>query len=240
MPYRAGETRRDRAAAVGADGPAGQLLYVVDDAVLDTLIRAVLGPPGSRGVGYVQVISIIEIAIQPRLIVVKIVTMTAGAFLNAHGLGLLAPASGRILTWTLVRMLDTLLGPDRRSSRLQWLLGWLEISLYARDGRLGSSPGFRSKLADWLNRLWKGTPRRRPHPQPRPPKDERPPPAAASPLHRSPPLTLRRPHPAASAAASTASTPTSTVSASAASIPATEDGRGARQRFRAGVAVPGG
>jgi hypothetical protein len=164
--------------AVAGDGAAGQFLYVIDDAVLDTLIRAVLGPPGARGVGYVQVISIIEITIQPRLIVVKVVTMTAGAFLNAHGLGLLAPASGRILTWILVRMLDTLLGPGRRFSRLQWLLGWLEISLYARDGRLGSSPGFRSKLAHWLNRLWNGT-RRRPDPTGPPAED----------IHTEPPFT---------------------------------------------------
>ena len=190
MHYRAGERAETAPVAVVGDGPAGQFLYVVDDAVLDTLIRAVLGPPGARGVDYVQMISIIEIGIQPRLIVVKIVTMTAGAFLNAHGLGLLAPASGWILTWILVRMLDTLLGPRRRSSRLQWLLGWLEITLYARDGRLDSSPVFRSKLADWLNRLWKGTPRRRPHPKPRPPEDEGPPP-----LHPRHPRRPRRPHP---------------------------------------------
>ena len=155
-----------------SDQPGGQVLYVVDEAVLDTLIRLVLGPLGSRGVDYDQMITIIKIVIEPRLIVVKVVTLAAGVFLNAHGLGLLAPATGRILTRILVQMLDVLLGPSQRFNFLQWLLGWLEIILYGKDGRLASSPIFRSKLADWLNWLGNG----KPHPprrNPRSPNDDR-------------------------------------------------------------------
>ena len=93
--------------------------------------------------------------------------MAAGAALHAHGLGVLAPTSARILTRILVRMLNVLLGQSERFARVQWLLGWLEVFLYARADHLFDSPTFRSKLADWLNHLWNGTPRSRSRPSDR-------------------------------------------------------------------------
>ena len=115
-----------------AEHRTSQVIYVIDRAVIETLLNAVLAPLGGHGPNYDELISIIKIVIQPRMLVVKIVTMTAGTFLKAHGLGLLGPASGRILTRILVAMLDYLLGDGRRRSRLAWFLNWIEIILYAR------------------------------------------------------------------------------------------------------------
>ncbi len=147
---------RRRNAGVPAEHRTSKVIFAVDSAVIETLLSAFLGSPGSQGLDYDQLISVAKIVIQPRMLVVKVVTMTTGAFLKAHGLGLLAPASGRILTRMLVPMLDLLLGPGR-GNRLQWFLGWSEIVLYARDDRLADSPVFRSKLADWMSRGWNGT-----------------------------------------------------------------------------------
>ena len=142
-----------------AEHPTSQVIYVIDTAVIDTLLNAALGPLGGHGPNYDELISIIKIVIQPRMLVVKIVTMTAGTFLRAHGLGLLAPASGRILTRILVAMLDYLLGDSRRDSRLVWFLKWIEIILYAQGHRLQDSPEFRSNLVAWITWLWGGEPR---------------------------------------------------------------------------------
>ena len=148
---------RGRNARGPAEHRTSKVIFAVDSAVIDTLLNALLGPSGSRELGYDQLISLVKIVIQPRMLVVKVVTMTTGAFLKAHGLGLLAPASGRILTRTLVPMLNLLLGPGRRCNRLQWFLNWSEIALYAKDDRLADSPILRSKLADWTRWAWNRT-----------------------------------------------------------------------------------
>ncbi len=141
--------------------PVGQVIYLIDGAVLDTLINIALGLIGPGDAGYAKDIQMVQIIVQPRLIIVRAITMTASAILKAHGLGILAPGVARILTRVLVWMLNALLGQNDRFARLQWLLGWLEVILYGRAGHLPDSPTFRGKLADWLNWLWHGRPRTR-------------------------------------------------------------------------------
>ena len=83
---------RRRNAGEPADHRTSKVIFAVDSAVIETLLNALLGSPGSHGLDYDQLISVAKIVIQPRMLVVKVVTMTTGAFLKAHGLGLLAPA----------------------------------------------------------------------------------------------------------------------------------------------------
>jgi hypothetical protein len=195
--------------APGTDGEDSQVVYLVDGAVFDELIYMILGPAGPQG-AYARYIEVIKIVIEPRLIVIKMVTMSAGAILHAHGLGVLAPATGRILTRVMVRMLTSILGPGRLS-RVESLLDWVNMIAAARAGQLSDSATFRAKLSDLLNRLWNGTRHpRRPRPSyPRPdapgdarpagPPPKKPPPGGSPPTGGSPGPTPPSPPPAPTA-----------------------------------------
>ena len=84
------------------------------------------------------------------MLVIKSVTLTVGAILNAHGLGVLAPAFGRITTKILVPTLNLLLGPDCRHDKLMKSLDLLDFGLYAANGRPTDFPTFRHNLSDWV------------------------------------------------------------------------------------------
>src|SRR6266536_1997617 len=96
----------------------GETVFAVDNYVLDTLFAALLEPVNPHGPDFNLTISVIKIVIQPRLLVVKALTLPMGAFLKAHGLGLLAPACGRAITRVLVPALDSLLGPSQDCGKL--------------------------------------------------------------------------------------------------------------------------
>jgi hypothetical protein len=133
----------------GASDPdRSQTVIFLDAAILDTLIAVLL--PGSHGVNYSDGISAIKISIRPRMLVIKSVTLTVGAVLNAHGLGVLAPAIGRITTKILVPTLNLLLGPDCRHDKLMKLLDLADVGLYTANGRPADSPAFRRNLSDWV------------------------------------------------------------------------------------------
>jgi len=133
----------------------GETVFAVDNYVLDTLFAALLEPVNPHGPDFNLTISVIKIVIQPRLLVVKALTLPMGAFLKAHGLGLLAPACGRAITRVLVPALDSLLGPSQDCGKLMQILDGAEITLYAQDGRLADSPVFRRRLADWTATITK-------------------------------------------------------------------------------------
>ena len=141
---RAGDAQTDNASDPGRN----QTVILLDAAVLDTLIAVLL--PSSHGVNYNDPISVIKISIQPRMLVIKSVTLTVGAILNAHGLGVLAPAFGRITTKILVPTLNLLLGPDCRHDKLMKSLDLLDFGLYAANGRPTDSPTFRRNLSNWV------------------------------------------------------------------------------------------
>jgi hypothetical protein len=142
-PADAGDARTD------ASGPGrSQTVILLDAAILDTLTAILL--PGTHGVNYGDAIGAIKISIRPRMLVIKSVNLTVGAILNAHGLGVLAPAFGRITTKILVPTLNLLLGPDCRHDKLIKSLDLLDVGLYAANGRLTDSPTFRSNLSDWV------------------------------------------------------------------------------------------
>lgn len=185
IPGRGGQ--QDTApSAPSAEGEVGQVVYLVDGAVFDELIYLVLGPAGPQG-AYARYIEVIKIVIEPRLIVIKVVTMSAGLILHAHGLGALAPAAGRILTRITSGMLTAILGPGR-FRRAESLLDWINMIAAARAGQLSDSATFRTKLSDLLNRRWNGTPRSRSgtsYPRPDAPVDDAP--AAGPPPNSDPP-----------------------------------------------------
>ena len=142
--HQAGDARTDDA----ADPGRSQTVILLDAAILDTLIAALL--PGSHGVNYSYAISAIKISIRPRMLVIKSVNLTVGAILNAHGLGILAPAIARITTKILVPTLNLLLGPDCRHDKLMKRLDLLDVGLYTANGWPTDSPTFRSNLSDWV------------------------------------------------------------------------------------------
>ena len=82
------------------------------------------------------------------MLVIKSVTLTVGAILNAHGLGVLAPAFGRITTKILVPTLNLLLGPDCRHDKLMKSLDLLDCG--TPNGRPTDFPTFRRNLSDWV------------------------------------------------------------------------------------------
>lgn len=125
-------------------------IIVIDTAVLDVLIAAVLEPPSPDATNLHNLITVIEIAIQPRWLVIRAVTMTVSSILKAHGLGLLAPGAGRILTRILVPVLNLILGPGGRHATLLKILDDLDVGFNAFKGRPTDSTVFRSDLADWL------------------------------------------------------------------------------------------
>ena len=141
-----------------------QTILLVDTAVLDVVLAAVLGPPHPLRLNYNEVISVIKVGIRPRTLMIKSVTMTMGALLNAHGLGLLAPACGRVVTRFLVPALDLVLGPDPRHDRLMKILDGVEIALYAKEGLLTDSPTFRSRFDNLVAEAGRGTLQRSPIP----------------------------------------------------------------------------
>ncbi len=140
-----------------------QTVILLDAAALDTLIAALLGPVGSHGLAYSETISVIKICLQPRMLVIKSVTMTVGAILNAHGLGVLAPASGRIITKVLIPALNLVLGVDSSHARLMTFLDGLDIGLNTANGWPTDAPEFRSKLSDWMAGAPGAGPPPRPH-----------------------------------------------------------------------------
>jgi hypothetical protein len=97
-----------------------------------------------------QSIEVIKIIVRPRGLVIKVATMTLGAFLHAHGLGLFAPAASRRLSRILGSILDKLLGQVQHESLFN-CLKWAENALYAEDGRLTDSPDVRKRTYDLID-----------------------------------------------------------------------------------------
>jgi hypothetical protein len=133
----------------GPQPGAGGTIFLLDAAAMDTLIVIFLGPVGSNGPNYGLTITVVKILIQPRRFVITAASMTIAALLNAHGLGALAPAFTRIMSKVLQAVLDYLLGPDSRYSKLEQALDLVGICLYAADGRPADSQKLRGLFADW-------------------------------------------------------------------------------------------
>lgn len=177
-PSRIQHTRNSRKDVAGEDA-RNPTIILIDTAVLDVLIAAMLGPPSSDAIYLHNLITVIEIAIQPRKLVIKAVTMTVGAMLNAHGLGMLTPGAGRILTRILIPVLNLILGPSGRHGTLLKILDDLDIGFNTFKGRPTDSTVFRSDLADWLAGARGATP----HSAHRPSTAYAPPPPSGRPAH---------------------------------------------------------
>jgi hypothetical protein len=166
-PYRAQHTGSGREDLTGGDA-RNPTIILIDTAVLDALIAAALGPPSSDAIHLHNLITVIEIAVRPRTLVIRAVTMTVGAILKAHGLGVIAPGMGRIITRILIPVLNLILGPDGRHGTLLKILDDLDIGFNAFKGRPTDSTVFRGDLADWLAGARVATPHTSARQPPRP------------------------------------------------------------------------
>jgi hypothetical protein len=140
--------RNDVVRDVPAQQGTSQTILLLDTLAIDTLLAAVLGTPRPPGAD-IETIRIIKIVIQPRGLMIMAVKVAVNAFLNAHGLGVLAPACGRVTTKVLRALLDYLLGPDRRFAELKKALDAFEEFLCAANGRPADSQRLRDQFAQW-------------------------------------------------------------------------------------------